>query len=577
MAHLLLPDYTGSVGAYALVGMGTAFAGIVRVPLTSVIMIFEITRDYSIIVPLMISNLISYFISSRLQPEPIYEALQHQDGIHLPPGASHREVMLLVGQGIHPAAEVLSATETVHDVTARVHREQQAAWPVVDGAGLLGMLPVARLDDAVKHGRGQETVGALLAPMNPRARLNAENFPHVHADHTLDMAMRRMAQTGLTTLPVVSRANVRELAGVISLEDIMATYGLEKGAGRVAEVARPETPPPIASARGILAALVIAVVLAGVLSYAYRTGRAARVRQYSEQGRQFMEKERYEDAIAQYRQALSISHGAEQRLALAEALEKAGRPDEADIYFREVLQENPASGPAHLGLARVETARQNVNEAVAEYHRAVAGVWPGDAPRRRIEARAELIGVLRKAGRASQVHTELLELRQAWQEILRNHANDAEAQAGVGEADLALADVTGAEAAFRQAVRLDPESDAYRKRLQFVEQILTLDPAVERLSAGERYRRSRKLMEAALGALDQCLAAKTGPPPDDLPTLVDGARQRLLQHGAPRSYADAIAANVQLARQLWGERIKLCGPPGAGEDALSRAMALVPN
>ena len=63
MAHHLLPDYTGSVGAYALVGMGVAFAGIVRVPLTSVIMIFEMTRDYSIIVPLMISNLISFYIS----------------------------------------------------------------------------------------------------------------------------------------------------------------------------------------------------------------------------------------------------------------------------------------------------------------------------------------------------------------------------------------------------------------------------------------------------------------------------------------------------------------------------------
>jgi CIC family chloride channel protein len=90
VAHLLMPHYTGSVGAYALVGMGAAFAGIVRVPLTSVIMIFEVTRDYSIIVPLMISNLISYFISSRLQEEPIYEALQHQDGIHLGPAAHAR-------------------------------------------------------------------------------------------------------------------------------------------------------------------------------------------------------------------------------------------------------------------------------------------------------------------------------------------------------------------------------------------------------------------------------------------------------------------------------------------------------
>ena len=63
VAHLVLPQYTADVGAYALVGMGTTFAGIVRVPLTSVIMIFEMTRDYTIIVPLMISNLVSFYIS----------------------------------------------------------------------------------------------------------------------------------------------------------------------------------------------------------------------------------------------------------------------------------------------------------------------------------------------------------------------------------------------------------------------------------------------------------------------------------------------------------------------------------
>ena len=110
VAHHLFPDYTGSVGAYALVGMGTAFAGIVRVPMTSVIMIFEITRDYSIIVPLMISNLISYFISSRLQEESIYEALLHQDGIHLPSGARAREALLMVGQAFRQTPESLPAT-----------------------------------------------------------------------------------------------------------------------------------------------------------------------------------------------------------------------------------------------------------------------------------------------------------------------------------------------------------------------------------------------------------------------------------------------------------------------------------
>ncbi len=66
VAHIVMPQYTADVGAYALVGMGTTFAGIVRTPLTSVIMIFEMTRDYSIIVPLMISNLVSFYISYKL-------------------------------------------------------------------------------------------------------------------------------------------------------------------------------------------------------------------------------------------------------------------------------------------------------------------------------------------------------------------------------------------------------------------------------------------------------------------------------------------------------------------------------
>ena len=92
VAHSLFPHVTANPGAYALVGMGAAFAGIVRTPLTSVIMIFEMTRDYSIIVPLMISNLISFVISYELQREPIYEALALQEGVFLPTGESREEL-----------------------------------------------------------------------------------------------------------------------------------------------------------------------------------------------------------------------------------------------------------------------------------------------------------------------------------------------------------------------------------------------------------------------------------------------------------------------------------------------------
>ena len=95
---------TANPGAYALVGMGTAFAGIVRTPLTSVIMIFEMTRDYSIIVPLMISNLISFFISRQLQPEPIYEALALQEGVYLPTAESREELDRRPGERDHARA-----------------------------------------------------------------------------------------------------------------------------------------------------------------------------------------------------------------------------------------------------------------------------------------------------------------------------------------------------------------------------------------------------------------------------------------------------------------------------------------
>lgn len=79
----VMPFPTGGPGAYALVGMGTLFAGIVRAPMTSVVMIFEITQDYQILVPLMLANLLSFGISARYQSSPIYEALLDQDGFTL--------------------------------------------------------------------------------------------------------------------------------------------------------------------------------------------------------------------------------------------------------------------------------------------------------------------------------------------------------------------------------------------------------------------------------------------------------------------------------------------------------------
>jgi CIC family chloride channel protein len=171
LAHMALPQYTADVGAYALVGMGVTFAGIVRVPLTSVIMIFEMTRDYTIIVPLMISNLVSFYVSYKLQRTPIYEALAHQLGIHLPSAATRQGVAHL------------------------------------------------RVSVAMRPSGGDELT---LAPHSDHG------FPHVHSDHGLDVALHRMGSSGLKTLPVVSRDDVSHIEGVITLDDILRVYGLEE-------------------------------------------------------------------------------------------------------------------------------------------------------------------------------------------------------------------------------------------------------------------------------------------------------------------------------------------------------------
>lgn len=232
VVHIVMPSYAGNVGAYALVGMGAAFAGIVRVPLTSVIMIFEVTRDYTIIVPLMIANLLAYYVSSKLQEEPIYEALLQQDGIHLPSSAGVRakETVLRVSDGLRPGGEPLSAALTVAQARASGDQHQKA-WPVADERGLRGMVSAQRLDQAIANGQGGELLGQLIPEPGPVEDLTQNIFPHLHIDHSLDAALRIIAETGWDVLPVVSRDNVRQWKGTISLQDILAAYGVAKRDG----------------------------------------------------------------------------------------------------------------------------------------------------------------------------------------------------------------------------------------------------------------------------------------------------------------------------------------------------------
>ncbi|HUC52552.1 MAG TPA: chloride channel protein [Candidatus Cybelea sp.] len=218
VAHGLLPNYVATPGAYALVGMGAAFAGIVRAPMTSVMMIFEITRDYAVIVPLMIANLVSFFISARFQKHPIYEVLAQQDGIHLPTAEARQQAgQRQVVHAMRDATEVLSAEMTAQEALEKSKPSRSHAWPVCDERGVIGVISLRGLQRANSEGLAQKRL---------REVVEADEFPHVHADHSLPLALDRMAASQLDLLPVVSRGNVHQLEGVVTLPDVLVLYGV---------------------------------------------------------------------------------------------------------------------------------------------------------------------------------------------------------------------------------------------------------------------------------------------------------------------------------------------------------------
>ena len=113
LSQLFLGNPLAQPGAFALVGMGAVLAGIVRAPVTSII-IFEMTNNYSLILPLMVANITSYVLATRLSPTPIYDALLLQDGVHL-----HRERGYLL-RCLRPELTARLNVERVEELFARL-------------------------------------------------------------------------------------------------------------------------------------------------------------------------------------------------------------------------------------------------------------------------------------------------------------------------------------------------------------------------------------------------------------------------------------------------------------------------
>ena len=149
-----------------------------------------------------------------------------QEGVHLPtahpaPTAERMQVR----QTMRLMPDVLPADLPVEAV---LHRLQDGglkngvidAWPVADESGLRGMIRNSDIEQAAADG-GLQTPLAELLPAS-------SEFHHLHPDHSLSLALERMGTSGFNVLPVVSRANVHLLIGVVVLDDILNAYGVTK-------------------------------------------------------------------------------------------------------------------------------------------------------------------------------------------------------------------------------------------------------------------------------------------------------------------------------------------------------------
>ncbi|HEY6005504.1 MAG TPA: chloride channel protein, partial [Anaeromyxobacter sp.] len=221
----LLHHSTESLGAFALVGMGAVFAGIVRAPITSVLIIIEMTGGYSLILPLMIANMLAYGIARHYRPTPIYEALLEQDGIHLQrralddalEGVPLREVPM----DTSPHASFEPSATHAQLVEALASKGRQEIFPVLDGERLLGIITLADLISIASqpHLDGIANAADVMRP--PVA---------LRQDDDLRTAFEAMLAEGVRELPAVDAAG--RIVGFVDETSIAHAYAMARGVAR---------------------------------------------------------------------------------------------------------------------------------------------------------------------------------------------------------------------------------------------------------------------------------------------------------------------------------------------------------
>ena len=212
------PEVTSMSGAYALVGMGAFFAVVIRAPFTSILMVFELTRDYNIMLPLMIANITAYVISAKIENKSIYEKISEQDGIHLP---SHDDNEILESLTVEDAmvSTVVSLNSSLSLIEAYkgVRDESISGYPILKKGRLIGVIAKSDMSSAIGRKEFEKKLEELCE----------KKVIKIYPDQSLLVAFHRLKRFQISRLPVVSRLDDKRLVGVITAQDIVKKFGYE--------------------------------------------------------------------------------------------------------------------------------------------------------------------------------------------------------------------------------------------------------------------------------------------------------------------------------------------------------------
>jgi len=216
VANLFFPGTIAESGAYAMVGMGAVFAGTARAPLTAILILFEMTRDYSLVLPLMFSCVLSNVMSNALHSESIFTEGLRRKGFKIRKG---REIDIMESMFVKDAmvqhVQTVSEDKNVGTLIALMQASRHAGFPVLDSKGKLsGIVTLSDLRSKVKYGEVDKKIGDI----------STRNVEVAYPDETLETVLKRLGSKQIGRIPVVDREDRTKLLGLITRSDVVNSY-----------------------------------------------------------------------------------------------------------------------------------------------------------------------------------------------------------------------------------------------------------------------------------------------------------------------------------------------------------------